>query len=302
MAVVKKRGPARKRGPISLGRKFIQVKVSNSERLFATHEDLICANSKLFKRRLQGDRKVVEGECTICHEDLDPKKDDITFCTSCGQNVHEKCMEQWNQARAGTTTCPLCRRIWREDREDLIVLDEPLDSDAVQLYIDWLYTGCLQYQESSIESDEDFNLMLLKAWTVSVILKDTKFRYALIAEYVHAVVNESHPGFWLASVKYAFEENSSPSMRSFVADAFLANMEPDWFHNESHEFPTSFTHYLCRSILQSLKDKVKDGELLQAHTNGEYELEENDDGSEADNGEAGNEDGEDEDEDTGSEV
>jgi hypothetical protein len=78
-----------------LGRKFIQFKTSNSAGHFAIHGGLLCANSKFFKKRLQKVRKAVEGEYPICHANLDPEDDDIAFCgASCGQNIHEKCIER----------------------------------------------------------------------------------------------------------------------------------------------------------------------------------------------------------------
>lgn len=61
-----------------------------------------------------GNRKPIEGECPICYDELNPKKDDIVHCnTSCGNNVHKVCMQSWVQVAArGKATCPYCRATW----------------------------------------------------------------------------------------------------------------------------------------------------------------------------------------------
>ncbi|KAF3036932.1 hypothetical protein E8E12_005712 [Didymella heteroderae] len=61
-----------------------------------------------------GNRKPIDGECPICYDELDLKKDDIVYCkTSCGNNVHKACMQSWIQVAArGNVTCPYCRATW----------------------------------------------------------------------------------------------------------------------------------------------------------------------------------------------
>ena len=61
-----------------------------------------------------GNRKLIEGECPICYDELDHKSDEIVYCkTSCGNNVHKACMQSWIQVAArGRATCPYCRATW----------------------------------------------------------------------------------------------------------------------------------------------------------------------------------------------
>jgi hypothetical protein len=123
------------------------------------HEDLLCANSAFFKSRLQKTRKAIDGECPICHDDMDAMTDDVTFCRAkCGQNMHEKCMEQWSDTRPAPATCPMCRKSWKQKAEDLIALDEDLDPEAIQLYIDWLYSGTLQIDETISRAAAEYDL------------------------------------------------------------------------------------------------------------------------------------------------
>ncbi|OSS51808.1 hypothetical protein B5807_03658 [Epicoccum nigrum] len=64
-----------------------------------------------------GNRKPIKGECPICYDELDAKKDKIVYCkASCGNNVHKVCMTSWIQATArGKATCPYCRAIWETE-------------------------------------------------------------------------------------------------------------------------------------------------------------------------------------------
>jgi hypothetical protein len=197
MAINKQRGATKKLGsvvctprefPVSLGRKVVHFKTKNHARHFTIHEDLLCANSKFFKMRLQKVRKNIEGECPICQDELDRRKDDIVFCgSSCGQNIHEKCIEQWNRVRAGSMTCPMCRKVWEQKKEDLIELKQELDPGAVHVYLEWLYTGELRIDEDIKRDSDDYNVCLLKAWSVSDAVEDANFRQAIITEHIRVV-------------------------------------------------------------------------------------------------------------------
>ncbi|USP76599.1 hypothetical protein yc1106_03873 [Curvularia clavata] len=62
-----------------------------------------------------GNRKPIEGECPICYDELD-KKEDIVYCkSSCGNNIHKVCMQNWMAAARGKATCPYCRAKWEAE-------------------------------------------------------------------------------------------------------------------------------------------------------------------------------------------
>lgn len=58
-------------------------------------------------------RRALEGECTICYEDLVAKdgnqrpENRTTYCKKCGNNFHSMCMQNWHRAQSNPT-CPLC--------------------------------------------------------------------------------------------------------------------------------------------------------------------------------------------------
>ncbi|KAL1797512.1 hypothetical protein ACET3X_004118 [Alternaria dauci] len=62
-----------------------------------------------------GNRKPIEGECPICYDELG-RNEAIVYCkSSCGNNVHKACMQNWVAASKGKATCPYCRAKWEGD-------------------------------------------------------------------------------------------------------------------------------------------------------------------------------------------
>ncbi|KAI4655939.1 hypothetical protein J4E93_000655 [Alternaria ventricosa] len=53
-----------------LGHKLADVQFGKEKTIFAVHEDLLCSSSKYFKSKLQKSRKPVEGDCSVCTEDV----------------------------------------------------------------------------------------------------------------------------------------------------------------------------------------------------------------------------------------
>jgi hypothetical protein len=176
--------------------------------------------------------------------------------------------------------CPICRGCWIYDPEQTVleVLPEDLDRDAIQSYVDWLYTGKLYVRELFREGTS-YNLQLLKAWTVSVRFEDDNFRYAIIAEYLSSVEQGENEGFTLTCIKYAFEKHNIDSMRDFVVDAWLMDKDLGHIKRNFQHFPVGFIQRLCLAALLRLKrGYIRRDELLKKHTNGEYEYKENTDG------------------------
>jgi hypothetical protein len=237
------------------------------------HEDLICAYSAYLKLKLQNNRKPVEGECAICHEDLDPTVDDITFCRAeCGQSVHEDCMNDWKRLQNASTTCPMCRKAWKNKSEGLMTLDEDLDRSVVHLYVDWLYTGELQMEAEFSFDEESGYVGLLKAWTVSEVFDDSKCRSAIVAKYFQVTPRGDCAGFWIESAVYAFEEQESELMRAFVTDAFLANIGSDWFELHAANFPENFVFAMGTAALRAITKCPTRKQVLQRYTRDDYEV------------------------------
>lgn len=54
-------------------------------------------------------RRPLEGDCSICYEDLSSASHQtVTTCQFCWNNFHTTCIKQWKDT--GHDTCPLCRQ------------------------------------------------------------------------------------------------------------------------------------------------------------------------------------------------
>jgi hypothetical protein len=240
MRVVKRQGAPRKRNLIgyvillrlesalmqySAGL-LVRIKVRNMHRHFTVHADLLCDTSKHFKKRLQERRKPVEGECSICYEVLDPAVADITFCSAqCGQNMHQHCVDKWMKTKDGAKTCAFCRTAWKMRRPSTVTLPSKVDlkSEAVQLYIDWLYSDIVRVDPDVAPESDDYNIQLLQAWAVAAAAQDTPFKNAIIAHLVSQFEEHKNAGFGAASVTYAFDTvgRIHPPMQAFVKQMAL---------------------------------------------------------------------------------
>jgi hypothetical protein len=215
MPAVKVRGPTRENRPFT-GR-VIQIQARNIHSKYSVHEDLLCATSELSRNLLQ---KRGEGACAICHEVLNPAIADMTFYKmQCdGHNVHQDCIDEWKAMNPAAAPCSICEAI-QESRPSIVSLPSKIDLDpkAVQLYIDWLYADTIRVgPDVAAESSDDYNVCLLRAWSVAAAAQDKEFEHAVIAHLVSQFDEQKNAGFGAASVTYAFETAEHESMRTFI--------------------------------------------------------------------------------------
>ncbi|OKL59115.1 hypothetical protein UA08_05745 [Talaromyces atroroseus] len=61
-----------------------------------------------------GKRKPIDGECAICYMEFQPETEKIIWCeTSCGNNIHKACFDQWAaSSRENGVRCVYCRAEW----------------------------------------------------------------------------------------------------------------------------------------------------------------------------------------------
>lgn len=70
-------------------------------------------------------RKAVDGDCSICFEEMEGDKEELVWCrAACGQNIHKQCFETWSATKKSggaraKVTCPYCRSIWEGD-DDMV--------------------------------------------------------------------------------------------------------------------------------------------------------------------------------------
>ncbi|KAF2461601.1 hypothetical protein BDY21DRAFT_332668 [Lineolata rhizophorae] len=89
---------------------------SELHQIFASAPPIPSADSSA----TDGKRKAVEGDCPICCVEFEPQKEKIVYCkAACGNNIHQKCFDQWAATKPGQVTCPYCRTPWEGEMGDL---------------------------------------------------------------------------------------------------------------------------------------------------------------------------------------
>jgi hypothetical protein len=215
MPVVKVRGPTRENRPFT-GR-VIQIQARNIYNKYSVHEDLLCATSKLSKTLLQ--KRWDWGACAICLDVLDPAIADIAFhqmhCD--GHSVHQDCIDAWKAMNPEASSCSMCEAI-QVSLPSIVSLPSEIDLDpkAVQLYIDWLYADTIRVDPDVAVESDDYNVCLLRAWSVASAAQDKDFKHALIAHLVSQFDEQKNAGFGATSITYAFETTEHQSMRKFI--------------------------------------------------------------------------------------
>ena len=173
--------------------------------------------STYFKDRFQKERKVIEGQCVICHGDLDTLKKPLTYCKECGNNLHEHCKERWSRT---SNTFPTCRTDW--DETPLIRsanLDE-VNADGYHVYAQWLY-GCNIPTFAADKEDVWLRITrLVKSHALGEISNDIEFVQVVRKEIVKC---SQEIGYVVtAAIQKAYEITEGPcALRKFFIELYL---------------------------------------------------------------------------------
>jgi len=149
----------------------------------------------------------------------------------------------------------MCRSAWKSDAPSrTLELDGKLDVEAVQIYLDWLYTGAVRIPASVSRATDAFNVLVLKCWAVAESLGDIAFRNDVVSLFFE----EADVQFWKESVEWAFGEgNADEEVRGFVVEVFLAHVDVGWFKNESREWPAQFVGEVAEMMLGVVEGREK---------------------------------------------
>jgi hypothetical protein len=173
--------------------------------------------------------------------------------------MHEECIDPRTRPHL---TCPMCRNDWHQASEELVTLEESLDPDAVQMSLDWLYTGRLQFPKNAQCFRHDHAITIFKAWTVSDVMQDAAFRHDLVADIMSKTLTE----FPANAMEYIFVTKSSRTMRRFFVDLMLASHEPDHLVAKIPDLPTALTQAICRSLFKSAGTTPTRKDVVDTHT------------------------------------
>jgi hypothetical protein len=153
-------------------------------------------------------------------------------------------------ATEGPPTCPMCRAPWKnEPLLKSLHIPESLDAQAVQGYLDWLYSGTLRVAPGISRKSDSFNVALLKCWAVAGAVQDECFRNVVVG----AFFGEARARFWSDSVHWTFVEGgANEEIKGFVVEVFMAYMKPGWFGEQGNRWPEEFVRVLADKALEGM--------------------------------------------------
>ncbi|KAB2102583.1 hypothetical protein AG0111_0g9091 [Alternaria gaisen] len=230
------------------GGRLLRLHVGPKRRQFSVHEDMLCKQSTFFKNQFQTVRKDVEGGCIICHEYLDALVQTLTYCKTCGNNLHQDCMKQWSE---NNNTCPTFRSKWiLSDFFDTTSLDD-MDADGFDVYVQWLY-GCTIPVYEAAKGDHELRCFrLILAHEVGETLGDIEFLQVVRQEIIECSLRMTDKSrHQLMLVAYQKTTRSCALRRLFV-DLFALQTNYDAL--KMAETPGC----IFRNFVQCLMDRMK---------------------------------------------
>jgi hypothetical protein len=272
MGTDKSRGAAKKSRSTALGRRSATIFAGTRKSTFTVHEEILCSRSEFFKARLQRDRKPIEDKCAVCQEDFDCEKDNISFCKSCGQNIHYACIDQW-LCRKGKKRCPFCRAAWICESKIQISKCPDLDSDGFDVYVKYIYGKALPTFKAGSDDMDEHLLVLIKAWTVGDKLSDQDFKDAIIKQMGSDISDQDHlPGLTPMKFLYKDAKKSSWLLRSFFADAYALMhkyYKVSWYDDLDQPWAMAFLRDLTWHLLKARECEEEDrdmSDIVSTHT------------------------------------
>ncbi|KAJ4290992.1 hypothetical protein N0V90_010188 [Kalmusia sp. IMI 367209] len=236
----------------SRGRRWVDIHFGPTRLPIEVHEDLLCAHSPHFRNLLQSSRKPLDAHCCVCKTSLDASEDNITYCKSCGQNMHNDCIDRWLEKN---TRCPLCRAIWsREDKHETVRV-EGLDRDGFGIWVKCLYGSELpKLRNESMDADtfDAHIIRLMKASMAANMIQDVDFQDAVMVQMATDIESyNTLPGLLVARYLFSDKDRDAEftTLRAFIIDVYAlmwtAGDEAFWCGNyDIHGVAEFMSHLL----------------------------------------------------------
>jgi hypothetical protein len=144
----------------------------------------------------------------------------------------------------------MCRATWKsEPLLKYLSIEDKLDAEAVQGYIDWLYSASLRVAPEISRRSDLFNLALLKCWAVASAVDDECFKRVVISTFF----KDARAGFSSDSINWAFVEgHANEEIEGFVIEVFMAFIKPGWFGGRGDIWPENFVRVLADKALEGM--------------------------------------------------
>lgn len=234
--------------------------------LFEVEKELLC-RSTYFRKLLQPHRKTTEGNCSICYEALvEDGVKELTYCaTSCGNNFHKVCMEEWKRSNPNEVSlkCPMCRQRFEEEGMDSFPTITPI---AFHNYLDWLHLSYIPlrptWKYGNTDTGPDF-IALVEAYQLGVFVSDRKFWKATLQNILGECIKSNvYPNDNTVARAYAVTSDSpsleSPLRKLFV-EIYMQFSCSDYIQvfREWERFPHEFQSDLTQALMQEHGKQAK---------------------------------------------
>jgi hypothetical protein len=202
----------------------------------------------------------MEDDCTICGDQLELGVLEITYCSFCGMNLHQTCLEKWETelgSQHQTVTCPLCRMEWNHPQNDHITRCPDLNAEALEVYHEFIYYHRISIGEDAFQDGDAqakfYNLseLLLCSFELGKKLEDRKYCNAVLEAWLESMDDmDCFPSPGLVAIAYEHSNDSDP-IRSVLIDIFSNISDESWFTAEKRaEYPMEFTWDLAMALLK----------------------------------------------------
>lgn len=133
----------------------------------------------------------------------------------------------------------MCRASWKNDPLlNHLDLKSDLDPEAVQTYLDWIYTSTLSIPSQIAYNNGTFSLVMLKLWTMANAVEDPSFKAKVIITYFAEA-----PLSWTALddvMEYilewaSVERKCDDEIREFIIDSRREWVKPSFFKKARRE-------------------------------------------------------------------
>ena len=228
--------------------RFLHLHVGPQRCSFSAHEDVLCKQSTFFKNRLQQVCKDTEGECVLCNEDMHALTARLTYCKTCGNNLHRKSLREW---RNTNNTCPTCRAEWVTSPifRSVVIID--VDPDGFETYLQWLYQRTIPTYAMDNGNDELRCFKLIDAHVVGEFLEDKEFVQVVRQEIINCSLQMDEMAHHKILLHVYGKTIGSCALRRFIIDLYVLR--------GSYELLDKLetTSTIFRDIMRSMMEKAK---------------------------------------------
>ncbi|OAL54819.1 hypothetical protein IQ07DRAFT_676781 [Pyrenochaeta sp. DS3sAY3a] len=256
---------------------IVRFKSMIGRRIFNIHEDLLCTSSEYFRKTFQGNRKPIEGDCSICYHKLKSKAEDVTFCRyGCGQNLHKSCLDTWTSTKT-SPKCPMCRKDWIETSTEAHLLFAEIQDSTIQLYVNWLYRGFFPETEDATPIHQNneawlqYHQLLVKAWELSSKLQAKDFADLVVGRIIESMDSEHGANLEDVCIESAYGVNGTSEMRRLAVNLFLVDTDAHYIVGTAARHPKEFFVDLSVELLGRAGRPATFADVTERYFEGEFE-------------------------------